>query len=512
HKIVMVFDKSFTVAARPVAPLALQTAALSSIQQVAGKANTLKELALEFQENFEASQGFGWHVLVGKDFAIDVRYRKGCCVVLLHKSTSTKVVLYRATNTSATPKLSSNIPEEAKDLKCTVVESNMDKERQAKFTSMCLRLATYDSTEDMVTDLKAWLVQSFGNTWHVAAAANRDLCGAIHANPGTYCDVMLTKGKQCTRFVVFQNSGYDSTIDLLTLLHRIALVIAAMAGVVFLFYKTAYRVECLQEDNAGCTEDEITVAKAGEWWQFVATLGVVVMIAFILHSSTNNSSPKMSDEIKTRRSKKSDKARRNFELNGKYSAKHVRRTNQTTPSVETSAPKQLKTMQNQPDAAPEAVYRKVEERPIVMGQWESKVFGCFDTIFPNCLMATFCHCVSLAQIAQRLDIYPFQKVLYGVGGIWCAAILCAILTRVGRFFYFLEIVFILMALVFYYRFRTQVRFLFQIPGTHMEDCAYSFFCSCCSIAQMATQAHTYEPGQCSFSGKSTLPGYSTTAV
>ncbi|KDO25403.1 hypothetical protein SPRG_09345 [Saprolegnia parasitica CBS 223.65] len=40
----------------------------------------------------------------------------------------------------------------------------------------------------------------------------------------------------------------------------------------------------------------------------------------------------MSDEPNTRRGKKSDKARRNFELNGKYSAKHVRQMNAATQS------------------------------------------------------------------------------------------------------------------------------------------------------------------------------------
>ncbi|EQC24784.1 hypothetical protein SDRG_17324 [Saprolegnia diclina VS20] len=51
----------------------------------------------------------------------------------------------------------------------------------------------------------------------------------------------------------------------------------------------------------------------------------------------------MSDEPNTRRGKKSDKARRNFELNGKYSAKHVRQMSAVTqssdqPATPTTAP------------------------------------------------------------------------------------------------------------------------------------------------------------------------------
>ncbi|KDO25393.1 hypothetical protein SPRG_09335 [Saprolegnia parasitica CBS 223.65] len=284
----MVFDKTFTVATRPAASMALQTAALQSIQRVAGNAKTLKDLAETFLADFEASQGHGWHVIVGKDFAVDVRYRKGCAVILLHKSTSTKLVLYRATHTSATPKLSADVPATgAPGLKSTIMESDMAPSHEAALVRMCERLVGLNSTEDMVADLKAYLVQSYGNTWHVAVAANHDLCGAVHATPGTYCDLTLTKGKQCTRFVVFQSSGFDATVDLLTLLHRVALVVAMMAGVLFLFYKTSYRVECL--DEAACSANEHRVAKSSEWWQFVTTLAVVALIglASVLRMSRN---------------------------------------------------------------------------------------------------------------------------------------------------------------------------------------------------------------------------------
>ncbi|ETW03935.1 hypothetical protein H310_04351, partial [Aphanomyces invadans] len=46
-----------------------------------------------------------------------------------------------------------------------------------------------------------------------------------------------------------------------------------------------------------------------------------------------------------------------------------------------------------------------------------------------------------------------------------------------------------------------------IPGSELEDCACSFFCSCCVLAQMASHTESYSPNQCSFSPKDTLPGY-----
>ncbi|RLN45281.1 hypothetical protein BBJ29_006653 [Phytophthora kernoviae] len=57
-------------------------------------------------------------------------------------------------------------------------------------------------------------------------------------------------------------------------------------------------------------------------------------------------------------------------------------------------------------------YKKIDEDVgIVSGHWESSLFSCFDHCVPNAFMATFCPCVSLAQIAGRLGMVPYSTAL-----------------------------------------------------------------------------------------------------
>ena len=56
---------------------------------MAGNAKTLKDLAETFLADFEASQGHGWNVIVGKDFAVDVRYVRSCQLIMLVMLTTT---------------------------------------------------------------------------------------------------------------------------------------------------------------------------------------------------------------------------------------------------------------------------------------------------------------------------------------------------------------------------------------------------------------------------------------
>jgi len=44
------------------------------VQGCTKKCKTLHAFVHAVQEDFEDKYGFGWHVLAGKDFAIDIRY------------------------------------------------------------------------------------------------------------------------------------------------------------------------------------------------------------------------------------------------------------------------------------------------------------------------------------------------------------------------------------------------------------------------------------------------------
>ncbi|RHZ39942.1 hypothetical protein DYB31_016431, partial [Aphanomyces astaci] len=45
-----------------------------AVERGAKAAKTLKELATVVQADLDDKQGRGWHVVAGKDFAVDIRY------------------------------------------------------------------------------------------------------------------------------------------------------------------------------------------------------------------------------------------------------------------------------------------------------------------------------------------------------------------------------------------------------------------------------------------------------
>ncbi|RLO07780.1 hypothetical protein DYB28_000413 [Aphanomyces astaci] len=201
---------------------AAATSDFEAVERGAKAAKTLKELATVVQADLDDKQGRGWHVVAGKDFAVDIRYN--------------------------------------------------------------------------------WLTQQYGHTWHVVVSTgSRDLVGAVHANPGTLLDVVFAKAlstvsqtkknpqhQQHVRFLVYQHGGFEASLDLITLLHRVCLVLAAMAGALFLFYRLSYRPECIENDTT-CTDSDHVKAIAGDFGQFVATIVVVVLIgtASLLRVSRN---------------------------------------------------------------------------------------------------------------------------------------------------------------------------------------------------------------------------------
>ncbi|ETV73251.1 hypothetical protein H257_11793 [Aphanomyces astaci] len=298
----------FAVSSRPTVPLALQTVVLQAVERGAKAAKTLKELATVVQADLDDKQGRGWHVVAGKDFAVDIRYRKGCCAVVHNATARIKLVVYRTTvATTAPPAAGSIVLPSAvattDSIKETVMESDMLAPFQSEVLSVCQRLAaTPDDSDVLCSTLKNWLTQQYGHTWHVVVSTgSRDLVGAVHANPGTLLDVVFAKSlstvsqtkktpqhQQHVRFLVYQHGGFEASLDLITLLHRVCLVLAAMAGALFLFYRLSYRPECIENDTT-CTDSDHAKAIAGDFGQFVATIVVVVLIgtASLLRVSRN---------------------------------------------------------------------------------------------------------------------------------------------------------------------------------------------------------------------------------
>lgn len=71
----MVFcGADFQVSKAPVASVAIQAAAKKTVNDAAKKTSSIRDFAFELQRRLEPSMGSGWHILVGGDFAVDLRY------------------------------------------------------------------------------------------------------------------------------------------------------------------------------------------------------------------------------------------------------------------------------------------------------------------------------------------------------------------------------------------------------------------------------------------------------
>ncbi|RHY27533.1 hypothetical protein DYB32_006711 [Aphanomyces invadans] len=177
------------------------------------------------------------------------------------------------------------------------------------------------------------------------------------------------------------------------------------------------------------------------------------------------------------------------------------------------------------DVASVPLGANVDANGLVLGKWKTDIFGCFNDLVPNCLLATFCPCVSLAQTLHRIGMYSFNTVLMVFGALYLLYLIFYIIqmsatstvsfnsfgypvvSAAATFWWYIALAVQVAAFVMFMLIRIRVRKAFQIPGSELEDCACSFFCSCCVLAQMASHTESYTPNQCSFSPKDTLPGY-----
>ncbi|RQM26067.1 hypothetical protein B5M09_005609 [Aphanomyces astaci] len=167
--------------------------------------------------------------------------------------------------------------------------------------------------------------------------------------------------------------------------------------------------------------------------------------------------------------------------------------------------------------------------PVVAStMWKSGIFECFQST-PNgsSLMALFCPCVAVAQIASRLGAFGgYCGVLAVLFVIYCTHHAFAGLAQnevdnyeqdqghwtpqnINRLITYatLSSLTALLPALFLAVLRTRVRRVHHIQGSECEDFLCSYFCNCCTIAQMATEVQAYTPGECSFGPRSTIPAY-----
>lgn len=168
---------------------------------------------------------------------------------------------------------------------------------------------------------------------------------------------------------------------------------------------------------------------------------------------------------------------------------------------------------------------------IPTGAWASGLFDCFDNLVPNCFMVTLCPCVALAQLSTRLGGASYMLVLsllLFALMIQLSMLLLAWATaeedfdsndrpidshygaqdkKLNAVCVVIAVIVQLLLLAYVWRLRITTRSRFQLPGSLVTDCLSSWFCSCCTVAQLRTHVRCYQPGSCSFGAPDVLQAY-----
>ncbi|RMX63057.1 hypothetical protein DD238_007081 [Peronospora effusa] len=161
---------------------------------------------------------------------------------------------------------------------------------------------------------------------------------------------------------------------------------------------------------------------------------------------------------------------------------------------------------------------------IPTGAWASGLFDCFDNLMPNCFMVTFCPCVAIAQLSTRLGVASYRVILSLLlfvmtmelttfGFVWTTGddydhdTNDDVLKVANSAFVLITLIIQMLLFVYIWLLRSKTRKLFQLPGNAMTDCLSSWFCSCCTVAQLRTHVRCYQPGSCTFRAPDVLQAY-----
>ncbi|KAL4172496.1 hypothetical protein KRP22_007660 [Phytophthora ramorum] len=317
----MVFcSADFQVSKAPVVSVALQSAAKKAVNEAAKKTSSIREFAADLQRHLEPAMGSGWHILVGGDFAVDLRYRKGACVVLFSKANKMKVLLYRTTP-SVVPRPKQEheaLTEDSEDLntkrKIVVFESDMeDKMKDAVIEKAKKLYNYYEGVEDNETKiaqaLKHSLTFAYGPTWQVVVSSSRELCCLPKADEGTHADFTVTK----LRVVVYRHAGtsLDRHLDSAQFGKRVAFVLATICLLLYGFLSlnssdviqrckgsAAVASENIPVDGVvlpeGCSAEDVRRANDHAWWKTAAILGMsaFTMMASLIRMYSKSLTPK----------------------------------------------------------------------------------------------------------------------------------------------------------------------------------------------------------------------------
>jgi len=125
-----------------------------------------------------------------------------------------------------------------------------------------------------------------------------------------------------------------------------------------------------------------------------------------------------------------------------------------------------------------------------VGEWRGNTCDCCSiACCPATMMAWCCPCFPLGQLANKFGVMEHWVVVTIIlGGMIIAAIVATttgipLQGLIGLF------VFIMVFVI-----RGKARAKLNIPGDCCEDCCCSFFCTCCTLAQMSRTVYNYREG------------------
>jgi len=130
----------------------------------------------------------------------------------------------------------------------------------------------------------------------------------------------------------------------------------------------------------------------------------------------------------------------------------------------------------------------MDHRPYSV-QWKDGLCDCMDQCAPSCCMATWFPCILLGQIQQKFHERSCAQTVVFFTAAYIMYYLLAAFDRPAASMVSCMTSLLMFACVC--KTRGAVRRQLNIEGNEVNDCCASFFCTCCSLAQMARQVYNY---------------------
>ncbi|CAH0514683.1 unnamed protein product [Peronospora belbahrii] len=310
------YGADFQVSKSPVASITNQVAAKSTVNDAARRTSNIRNFAAEIKRRLESPMGPGWHILVGRDFAVDLRYRKGTCVLLFSKASKMKVLLYRTTpSVSPQPKLEHEALTKTSETlttkrKVVIYESNVGCEMKNVVVDKVTRLYNfYEGVQDkeakIAQALKHSMTFTYGRTWQIIVSSSSELCCLPICDEGSHAHMSVAK----LRVVLYRHAGtsFDRQLDFAQFGKRVAFVLATICLLLYSFLSLSSSeaiqrckesekgvIEDIMVDGVvfpeGCLVEDVKRANDHAWWKTAAIVGMsaFTMIASLIRMYTKS--------------------------------------------------------------------------------------------------------------------------------------------------------------------------------------------------------------------------------